>query len=76
MTKGAIVLVTTLMIVARADAQTASTGNVDEGKKQWAVAMRCNSCHGANAEGGYGPDLAGRGLSVEQFRRAVREPWV
>jgi mono/diheme cytochrome c family protein len=36
----------------------------------------CGWCHGTKAEGGYGPDLAGgRGLTWEQFRRAVRKPW-
>jgi mono/diheme cytochrome c family protein len=35
----------------------------------------CKSCHGKGGEGAFGPDLAGRGLSLEQFRHAVREPW-
>lgn len=35
----------------------------------------CVGCHGRQGEGGYGPDLAGRGLNFEQFRRAVRTPW-
>lgn len=35
----------------------------------------CFFCHGDNAEGAYGPDLAGRGLSLDQFRKAVRVPW-
>jgi mono/diheme cytochrome c family protein len=35
----------------------------------------CKNCHGANGEGGFGPDLAGRGLSVSEFQRAVRKPW-
>lgn len=26
-------------------------------------------------EGGYGPDLAGTGLSFTQFKKEVREPW-
>jgi len=36
---------------------------------------RCMRCHGVKGEGAYGPDLAGRGLSFAQFRRAVRQPW-
>lgn len=28
-----------------------------------------------NGEGGFGPDLAGRGLSATEFQRAVRKPW-
>ena len=35
----------------------------------------CKNCHGANGEGGFGPDLAGRGLSVSEFQHAVRKPW-
>lgn len=50
-------------------------GRVGEGKSAWALPLRCANCHGAQGEGGYGPDLAGRGLSFEAFRRAVRQPW-
>ena len=35
----------------------------------------CHFCHGDNGEGGFGPDLAGRGLTVDQFIQAVRKPW-
>jgi uncharacterized repeat protein (TIGR01451 family) len=35
----------------------------------------CVACHGRQGEGGYGPDLAGTGLTFAQFRRAVRSPW-
>lgn len=35
----------------------------------------CKSCHGKSGEGAFGPDLAGRGLSLAQFRHAVRQPW-
>lgn len=37
--------------------------------------QRCDRCHGVDGEGGYGPDLAGTGLSFAQFRRAVRQPF-
>jgi mono/diheme cytochrome c family protein len=51
-------------------------GNAEAGKKLWeSVDARCRDCHGINGEGGYGPDLAGRHLSFEQFKRAVRQPW-
>src|SRR5262245_41150813 len=54
-------------------------GDVAAGKAYWdRVAPRataCRNCHGENAEGGFGPDLAGRGLNVAQVMRAVREPW-
>jgi mono/diheme cytochrome c family protein len=35
----------------------------------------CVACHGREGEGGYGPDLAGTGLTFAQIRRAVRRPW-
>lgn len=35
----------------------------------------CKNCHGKAGEGGFGPDLAGRGLSASQFQQAVRKPW-
>ena len=36
----------------------------------------CDNCHGPDAEGDFGPDLAGgRGLTLDQFRRAIRRPW-
>ncbi len=35
----------------------------------------CHFCHGTNGEGAFGPDLAGRGLTLDQFRHAIRKPW-
>jgi mono/diheme cytochrome c family protein len=58
-------------------AQTA--GSPAAGKAYWErVAPRnvdCRNCHGGAGEGGFGPDLAGRGLSTAQVLRAVRQPW-
>jgi mono/diheme cytochrome c family protein len=54
----------------------AQTGNAQAGKALWeGPATQCRNCHGTNGEGAFGPDLAGRGLSVAQFTRAVRQPW-
>jgi mono/diheme cytochrome c family protein len=51
-------------------------GNPEAGKKLWESGdARCQSCHGLRGQGAYGPDLAGRQLSFEQFQRAVRKPW-
>jgi mono/diheme cytochrome c family protein len=52
-------------------------GNAQAGKALWenAGASRCSYCHGQKGEGGFGPDLAGRQLSLEQFKQAVRKPW-
>jgi len=59
----------------RAAAQ--SVGDAERGKILWLETMHveCRDCHGVNAEGAFGPDLAGRGLSRAQFIHAVRKPW-
>jgi cytochrome c553 len=65
------------LIPTAASAQT--TGDATAGKAYWdRVAPRatdCKECHNLNGEGGFGPDLAGRGLSAAQIERAVRRPW-
>jgi cytochrome c553 len=57
----------------------APAGDAAAGKAYWAReaprATACRNCHGNNAEGQFGPDLAGRGLSAAQVLRAVRQPW-
>jgi cytochrome c553 len=57
----------------------APTGDAAAGKAYWdrdaPRATACRNCHGNNAEGQFGPDLAGRGLSTAQVMRAVRQPW-
>ena len=54
-------------------------GSAAAGKAYWdreaPRATACRNCHGGTGEGGFGPDLAGRGLNVAQFERAVRQPW-
>jgi mono/diheme cytochrome c family protein len=35
----------------------------------------CVNCHGHQAEGGFGPDLAGRDIPWIAFRKALRQPW-
>jgi mono/diheme cytochrome c family protein len=37
--------------------------------------MHCRNCHGTKGEGAFGPDLAGRRMSVTHFVHAVRKPW-
>jgi cytochrome c553 len=60
-----------------ASAQTA--GDAAAGKAYWdrgaPRATDCKDCHSLNGEGGFGPDLAGRGLNAAQIERAVRQPW-
>ena len=54
----------------------ALTGNAANGKMYWESNLTaCKNCHGALAEGAFGPDLAGRGLNTVQVLRAVRQPW-
>jgi cytochrome c553 len=64
-------------------AQTAASaqpaGDAAAGKVYWdrqaPRATDCKDCHGLNGEGGFGPDLAGRGLNTAQIERAVHQPW-
>lgn len=64
-----------LFLVFQVD-NVSAQGNAEAGKKLWNSAdARCRDCHGVQGEGAYGPDLAGRQLSLDQFRRAVRRPW-
>ncbi len=52
-------------------------GDASAGAELWGNRglNRCVDCHGTNGEGAFGPDLAGRDLTLEQFTRAVRRPW-
>src|SRR5215470_874223 len=65
------------MFAAVAVAQTnAPAGDPVAGKALWdGNTTSCKNCHGTNAEGGFGPDLAGRKLTVAQFNHAVQKPW-
>jgi mono/diheme cytochrome c family protein len=68
----AMALAVSLLSAVQAGAQ----GNAEAGKKLWAGnTLQCRNCHGTEGQGGFGPDLAGRGLALEQFRHAVRTPW-
>jgi cytochrome c553 len=57
----------------------APAGSPAAGKAYWEReaprVTACRNCHGGMGEGGFGPDLAGRGLNAAQFARAVRQPW-
>jgi mono/diheme cytochrome c family protein len=52
-------------------------GDPERGKALWLKTehVECRECHGANGQGGFGPDLAGRNLTRAQFIHAVRKPW-
>lgn len=54
----------------------APAGDPQAGKTLWeGPATQCRNCHGAKGEGAFGPDLAGRKLTLAQFGQAVRKPW-
>ncbi len=69
-------LIAALMLFPVLQGDAAPAGKADAGKTVWAnTAPYCSNCHGMSGEGGFGPDLAGRGLSWPEFKRAVRQPW-
>jgi mono/diheme cytochrome c family protein len=68
-------LLVALMLWSLFQAPAEPVGNPEAGAAAWRTKF-CTNCHGDNAEGGFGPDLAGgRGLTWEQFRHQVRQPW-
>src|SRR5258708_23881133 len=65
-----------LLILPLAQAAAQAQGDVAAGKAIWdGPNTECRNCDGANGEGAFGPDLAGRKLTVAQFTHAVRRPW-
>ena len=65
-----------LLMLPLAHSVALAQGNAEAGKALWdGPATQCRNCHGAKGEGAFGPDLAGRKLSVAQFVHAVRKPW-
>jgi mono/diheme cytochrome c family protein len=78
MKKLALALLVLPLAQSGASAQ-APAGSAATGKTYWdrlaPRATDCKNCHGGTGEGGFGPDLAGRGLSAAQVLRAVRQPW-
>ncbi len=67
-------LVVLLALPLAPAATGAPPGDAARGRAFWSDQF-CQRCHGANAQGAYGPDLAGRGLSFEAALRAIRRPW-
>ena len=74
---GAYVFVSALAPAgANAQSVSAQTPDIAAGKVLWeGNGTQCRNCHGTTGEGGFGPDLAGRGLSAAQYVQAVRHPW-
>ena len=64
-----------LLPLAQVQNGASTMGNAQTGKAVWqGPNTLCQNCHGVKGEGGFGSDLAGRHLSVEEFRQAVRKP--
>src|SRR5437667_12852183 len=73
----AILVALLLVPLAQNGTRAPASGDAQAGKALWeGAATQCKNCHGLKGEGAFGPDLAGRQLSVPQFRQAVRQPWV
>jgi len=68
-----------LLLLPMTQGIAAAQGDAAAGKAYWdreaPRATACRNCHGGAGEGGFGPDLAGRGLNAAQVLRAVRQPW-
>lgn len=73
----AILLIGLLLLPLAQGGNTPAAGNAQAGQAWWETASLsfCSRCHGIKGEGGFGPDLAGRLLSVDQYNRAIRRPW-
>jgi len=71
--------VLTATLAAQTPSPAAPQGDAAAGRRLFsgqAGGAFCMLCHGGNAEGGFGPELAGgRGLTYEQFARAIKQPW-
>jgi mono/diheme cytochrome c family protein len=59
-------------VAAASASSDVPTGDARKGATEFSD---CVNCHGRNAEGGFGPSLAGTGLAWSSFRKSVREPW-
>ena len=69
-------LVALLLLPFFAGSAAAQAGDPQAGKTFWeGSASLCRNCHGGEGQGAFGPDLAGRALTVAQFTQAVRKPW-
>src|ERR1700716_3691642 len=68
-----------LLPLAQGGASAQTAGDPAAGKAYWEreapAATACRNCHGAQGQGAFGPDLAGRGLNAAQVVQAVRKPW-
>ena len=58
-----------------AQAPAPNAPDIENGKKVFAFGnTSCSNCHGNGAIGGFGPDLAGKGLPLGRVAQAIRRP--
>jgi mono/diheme cytochrome c family protein len=69
-----VLLAATMGCLLPAQDATPRVSDAERGRTAWDAKL-CRRCHGDQGEGGYGPDLAGHTLTLEQFTRAIRKPW-
>ena len=71
-----IFIVPLFLVAQAAQAQTApAAGDPAAGQKVYSGAQLCGLCHGNQANGGFGPDIAGRNYTGAQVKRAIHQPW-
>ena len=70
---GVIVILSLVLSACGGSSSSANTPTSDTtaGKTAYA-SLPCVGCHGANAEGGVGPKLAGLNISFDRFQSFVR----
>jgi len=69
-------LIAILFAASVAPALAQGAGDAGAGKALWEGSQtQCRSCHGLKGEGAFGPPLAGRGMTGDEFRQAARKPW-
>ena len=63
----AILVALLLVTLTQTGTRAPVPGDAQAGKALWeGAATQCKNCHGVKGEGAFGPDLAGRQLSVMQ----------
>ena len=60
---------------AQTPAAAPNAPDIENGRKVFAFGnTSCSNCHGNGAIGGFGPDLAGKGLPLGRVAQAIRRP--
>lgn len=67
------VLLTAIVLVACQSQNGVEAGNPERGAELF-ITLPCSGCHGATAQGQFGPTLAGTSLTFQEVRQQVRNP--